>query len=537
MKVEKEKVIFLGIVFLGVVLRLLFIDKPSGLWYDEMIMYNQAIKSFPFGIITETFTNDVHFPLYQLLLSLWMKVFSNNDIILRLFSVLMGSLTVVFAFFAGKEIKDEKLGNIFAFLTAINALLIFYSQEIKFYIMLAMLACISLWALARIKNKNDALGYLGYILSNTAIIYTFTIGIFYVFSQFIVFFAYTLINSKKLIKNFLIASSVLLLSTLPFTFYVWANINKFESHSWYFNNNIYTIFVLIQNYFSPALNSLYNNPIVYIPKITFMTVIFIYIPILLSFYGIYKALKENSKNWFILAVPLIFLICEIVLSNQSGFRIITRYTILALVPLLFLVSLGLYSLKDKFFKAVISYLFIINIFFLIAVPTSAVRGYRDMGVKPVADAIMQDEITDKDIIIFSIRTDTIDKYLVFGGKKFSLLRDFSHKEYSFNKTKGSDRYESFREFIFDNGLVNKGYEKYFYNEVISNMQKGDRIFLICEKDYNLYPFKDVANYKKYPLLRLNLSKLYADTIRICEKNLKFSTGNKLQGSMVLVFKK
>lgn len=540
MKIQKEKAIFLGIIFLGVILRLLFLDKPSGLSYDEMIMYNQAGKSFPLGIIRETLANDVHFPLYQMLLALWMKVFTNSDIVLRLFSVLMGSLTVVFAYFAGKEFKDEKLGNIFAFLTAINSVLIFYSQEVKFYIMLAMLACISLWALARIKNKNDIWGYAGYILSNAAIVYTFTIGIFYVFAQFIVFFVYSLTNltySKKLVKNFLISNGLIFLSMLPFVFYVSSHINKFGSYSWYFNSNIYTIFVLLQNYFSPALNSLYNNPIVYIPKITFMTVLFIYIPVLICLYGIYKALKENKRYWFILAVPLIFFFFEIILSQHSAFKIITRYTILALIPLLLLVSLGFYSFKEKYFKVVISYLFIINVFFLIAVPTSAVRGNRNTGVKPVADAIIQDKITDKDIILFTIRENLTDKYLVFNGKRYSMLRDFSHNEYSFDKTKGADRYEGFKNFIFDNGSVNKGYEKYFYNEVISHMKKGERIFLICEKDYNLYPFKDKANYKKYPLLRLTLSKVYADTIRICQKNLKFSGGNKLQDSMILIFEK
>lgn len=537
MKIQKEKTVFLGIIFLGVVLRLLFLDKPSGLSYDEMIMYNQASKSFPLGIITETLANDVHFPLYQILLALWMKVFTNSDIVLRLFSVLTGSLTVVFAYFAGKEFKDERLGNIFAFLTAINSVLIFYSQEVKFYIMLAMLANISLWALARIKNKNDIWGYTGYILSNAAIIYTFTIGIFYVFAQFVVFFVYSLIYSKKLVKNFLISNFIIFLSMLPFVFYVFSHINKFGSYSWYFNSNIYTIFVLLQNYFSPALNSLYNNPIVYIPKITLMTVIFIYIPVLICLYGIYKALKENERCWFILAIPLIFFLFEIILSYHSAFKIITRYTILALIPLLLLVSLGFYSFKEKFFKTVISYLFIINIFFLIAVPASAVRGHRNTGVKPVADAIMQDKITDRDIILFAIRGNLMDKYLVFNGKRYSLLRDFSDRDYSFDKTKGTDRYEGFKNFIFDNGYVNKGYEKYFYNEVISHMKKGERIFLICEKDYNLYPFKDKINYRKYPLLKLTLSKVYADTIRICQKNLKFSGGNKLQDSMVLVFEK
>ena len=42
-KMKREHVIFLIIVLLGLVLRLLFLDKPAGFWHNEMVMYNQTI--------------------------------------------------------------------------------------------------------------------------------------------------------------------------------------------------------------------------------------------------------------------------------------------------------------------------------------------------------------------------------------------------------------------------------------------------------------------------------------------------------------
>lgn len=65
------------------------------------------------------------------MLAAWMKIFGNGDITIRLFSVLAGVLTVVMAFFTGKEIKDEKTGNIFAFLTAINCYINFLFTRSK----------------------------------------------------------------------------------------------------------------------------------------------------------------------------------------------------------------------------------------------------------------------------------------------------------------------------------------------------------------------------------------------------------------------
>jgi len=362
MKLSKEKKFFLGIILFGLVLRVLFINKSNGLWYDEIIMYNQACKAFPFGVIHETLANDVHFPLYQLILSIWIKVFSSNDIVLRLFSVLVGIVTVVAAFFVGKEMKDEKLGNIFAFLVAVNSTLIFYSQEVKFYIMLAMFSCIGLWALIRMKNKNDILGYIVYILSSVGIIYTFTIGALYVFAQFVTFCVYLFLKNRKLIKKFLFSNLVLSVLILPLIFYLITHFDKYSGVSWFFIRNIYVVFVLLQNYFSPAIASLYNNPVVYIPTLNIMPVLFIYLPVGLSLYGIYRAIKEKKENLFLLFIPLLLLFFEVILSYHSGFRIITRYTIMAIPPLLLLVSIGFYALKPKFLKAVISYILIINIF-------------------------------------------------------------------------------------------------------------------------------------------------------------------------------
>ena len=77
----KDNWLFILIVLFGFLLRILFIDKPAGFWHNEMVMYNQASASFPFGIIKAAVQSDVHFPLYQLCLAIWMKIFSNNDMV------------------------------------------------------------------------------------------------------------------------------------------------------------------------------------------------------------------------------------------------------------------------------------------------------------------------------------------------------------------------------------------------------------------------------------------------------------------------
>ena len=104
---KRDYIIFGLVVIMALVLRLLFIDKPAGFWHNEMVMYNQTIAGGPLDIIKASVNADVHFPLYQLMLAVWIKIFGNGDITIRLFSVLAGVLNVIMAFFTGREIKDS----------------------------------------------------------------------------------------------------------------------------------------------------------------------------------------------------------------------------------------------------------------------------------------------------------------------------------------------------------------------------------------------------------------------------------------------
>lgn len=72
-----------------------------------------------------------------------------------------------------------------------------------------------------------------------------------------------------------------------------------------------------------------------------MQIIFLYIPIGIIFYGMYKAIKNNKHNLFILILLLLFLMFETILCMNSGLRMLTRYTVLAIPPLLLLASLGM----------------------------------------------------------------------------------------------------------------------------------------------------------------------------------------------------
>ena len=286
----------------------------------------------------------------------------------------------------------------------------------------------------------------------------------------------------------MLANLILIGVISPFAIYILTHMHKYEAAAWIFTSNIFTTFVLIQNYFTPYLIGIYNNPQVYIPTLGFTQILFIYIPVGIAFYGIYKGVRIDKKHYLLLVLPLLFLIFETILCMNSGLRMLTRYTILAIPPLLLLVSIGLSELKSITIKIIITYMLIINVFYLLASPISAVRGYRDLGEKPTANVLNSNNIKDNDTIILALRKNDFDKYINFNGRKFSLLQDFVHEPYAMNSSK-QDKYEKYKDYVLNINSLSPEFEKDFLSRVIEPMNTGDRIFYIWDENYNAYPLK------------------------------------------------
>ncbi|MBO6088035.1 glycosyltransferase family 39 protein [bacterium] len=533
---KREHIIFILIILLSFILRILFIDKPYGFWHNEMVMYNQTIAGNIMDIIKASVDADVHFPLYQIFLAGWMKIFGNGDTAIRMFSVLAGVLAVLGAYLTGKEIKDEKTGNLFAVLCAINSVFIFYSQEVKFYIFLTTYSIFALYFLVRLIKYSKIPDYAGYIFFNLFIVYTFTIGILYVFAQAVVALIYIIFKRREILKNFIIANLIMVGLILPFAIFVITNMGKYQSAAWIFTSNFYTLFVLIQNYFSPCLISVYNNPPIYIPPFGILYIIFLYIPVGIMFYAMYKAIRNNKSNWYIFAVSILFLLLETVLCMNSGLRMLTRYTILAVPPLLLLAGIGFSYLKSKTLKILLTYLLVINISCIVFFPNSAVRGYRELGEKPVAQLMTQENISQNDAIVLALRKNDFDKYLTADVKKFSLLQDFVHEPYALNPDI-KDRYEAYWDYVGNYDTLNTNFEKDFKSRVLDNLDKGAKLFFIWDENYNSYPIKNYEDYRKIPVMTGSLSKMNADAFNVCEKYLTLKKYAKLKYYRIYIFEK
>ncbi len=178
----------------------------AGLWLDEIY---SMLGSAPEKTISEVYTYSIHDqpPLFFLLLHGWLKIFGFTDFAGRSLTCLFGLIGIVAIFFLGKELKDEKLGLLTAFLTTINYSHTDISKEIRFYPLVFLLTTISfLFFLKSVKNPR-AINFLFYILFTSLLLNTHYYGMVVFVTQFIIFIVIIIIykQNKRLIIGGLIA--------------------------------------------------------------------------------------------------------------------------------------------------------------------------------------------------------------------------------------------------------------------------------------------------------------------------------------------
>ena len=515
MNKNKSIVFLFFILLIAFVFRILYINKPFGLSYDEAVSYSYAIKSFPLGIINGLSSSDLHMPLYFLLLSLWIKAFGNGDIILRLFSVIVGCLSVFIGYFLGKEIKDKFTGILCSLLIALNSLSIYYSQDVRFYGMIILFSSLSyLYFIKTYYNptyKNYSLLFLSLVLLS----YTNILGLLFLWILTIIYLLYLIYNKYyEVLKKFCYAFIFSQISLIPLFIFIFKIVSRrgiaFPS-AFFYDNQV--IFGIIQNWFSPVLVNINNNSpqflINVINSLSAKSVIFILIPVLIFFTFIFKSLKKEI-NILIFISAFIFIFFEIVGSLLGKFSILTRYTLYVIPALILLCAYGYSCFKNKIIAKSLLVCFIcVNLIYLVFAKDSAFKMQRSSGQKIPALALMNENINIGDIVIYPIRTNLSDKYYNAAFVKYSEIEIF-FDNFGLKKSDMND-------YIYYRSLFkceqNVEFENYFKEKIYNKLNKGNKLVIISQADYVPYDkntFYKVVNddkyYLKQPLLFLKLYK-------------------------------
>ena len=328
------------IIILGIVLRLIFINKPDGLWNDEYVSWSIATVPFVDGFWSAV-KSQCHMPFYYLYLKFFMSLFGQSDLVLRLTSVLAGVLSIGAMYFVGKE-KDEKTGLICAGLTSISAFLIYYSQEVRFYSILFFFSAMALLFTIRCLKSPSRKNLIWFTVSSFLILFTHTIGFVFVFFN-LLFLSIALFNKFK--KQIIILWSTVCVCGIALCPLILKIFGTQSFSQWWGHFSVSKIGFLLTDYFSPVITNLTNAPdnFFYAPQ----NLIFMFIPVGIAVYGIYLACRKDKKNSFLLSVALGFLIVLFGASIAGKLVFTTKYSMECYPILIYLACYGISTIENN----------------------------------------------------------------------------------------------------------------------------------------------------------------------------------------------
>jgi len=214
---------FFGILVVAAFLRLKGLNFQS-LWGDELFSIYHSSPDFSIFRIVGVSRWDPHPPLFLLLLHSWMKLFGYNEFSPRLFTAVIGILSVFPVVLLGKEIFNRQAGLIAGLLVSVNFYHLYYSQEVRPYILLFLFTTLSFLFFIKDLKEQGKKNRLFYVLYTILMLYTHYYGLFILLSQFI-YLAFYYGFQKKLfnlraIRHHLMAGLMMVILYVPMIWFV-----------------------------------------------------------------------------------------------------------------------------------------------------------------------------------------------------------------------------------------------------------------------------------------------------------------------------
>ena len=344
-KIRKYYVpILLGLITLfGLELRVAISNCP--MWYDEGHSILVAVQQFPFGIDNFLFTKDFqHTPFYFYFLHFWLKIFGTSEILLRFSSVIFGVATIPLTYIVAKKLykNDKIVGIISAILVAVSPLMIYYSIEVRMYMMVTFLAVLSMNYLLDFDAKGDKKSLIKLLVTNTLIPYLLIGGIVFNIGQAIAYTLYLFLAQKEeteKIRKYLTYRVYQLILLVPYfiiaIYYAYqrSKFIMFHIPSFQFINFVGNV----QNFFGAKVGMLFWTQ--YLPiMIDFLFFVSVVIPIVYFICALIRAFKEKDAKLYMAFLMTTIAYVIILISCMLKVIVLVPRYIIFIVPILMILA-------------------------------------------------------------------------------------------------------------------------------------------------------------------------------------------------------
>lgn len=315
------------ILILGIFLRFYHLDKAS-LWFDEAGTILKATESK--GMFSSLLAQNHPLAFFEIFVYYWSKI-GNSEFILRLPSAIFGVIGILFIFFLGRLIFDNKTGLISAFILSISPFHIHYSQEIRMYAFIVLFSTLSVYSFVKLLKTSKDIYVISYIFFNILNIYIHPLTIYLLLSQ--LFFFLLFIKKYKILLRKWFASHILIFCSILYWLINIKDGLDIKTHWWVSKPGLKSIFFTFKN-FSIGYNA---GKEVYLC----LTIIFL----LLAVYGIIKR-KDKKEEFALLSICLLFPILMVFISSQFKSYYLDRYFIPFSIFYYILIGKGLSCVKN-----------------------------------------------------------------------------------------------------------------------------------------------------------------------------------------------
>ena len=229
-------------LILGIVLRFSYLDRKV-FWHDEiytqlrvsgyknddpatardrqilsreqLLEFQQVSDRRNLSDTLASLEEDVHVPLYYVLLRYWQQLLGSSIAVIRAFSAVWGSLSLIGIYLLAKKLFErEEVARIATSLVAVSPTMIRYAQDARPYTLWLFCGVISTYALLSALANNSFKSWLLYILSIVATCYTQLLSLYLYIGHGL----YVLITKGRELKTlvrYAVTSAIAVLLFLP----------------------------------------------------------------------------------------------------------------------------------------------------------------------------------------------------------------------------------------------------------------------------------------------------------------------------------
>ncbi|MFZ5916112.1 MAG: glycosyltransferase family 39 protein [Chloroflexota bacterium] len=144
---RNQRILLMLILLLAAALRFYRLDGQS-FWNDEGNSIRLAQRSL--ALVTAGAAGDIHPPGYYVLLWAWIRLVGDSEFAARSLSAILGLLLVAVTCTLGRRLDRPALGLAAAFLAAVSPFQVYYSQEARMYILVALIGAAATYFFLRL---------------------------------------------------------------------------------------------------------------------------------------------------------------------------------------------------------------------------------------------------------------------------------------------------------------------------------------------------------------------------------------------------